>query len=40
LESSLFAVMLIQIKPQLERLLRLPIGSLTKEVHPDSLTQD
>jgi hypothetical protein len=32
LESSLFGVLLVQIKPQMERLLRLPVGALTKEV--------
>jgi hypothetical protein len=37
LESSVFAVCVIQLKPQLERLLGLPDGSLTKEIQ---LTQD
>jgi hypothetical protein len=37
LESSVFAVCVIQLKPQLERLLGLPQGSLTKEIQ---LTQD
>jgi hypothetical protein len=37
LESTLFAVCVIQIKPQLEKLLRLPPDSLTKEIR---LTQD
>ena len=37
LESSVFGVCIIQIKPQLERLLDLPEGSLTKEIQ---LTQD
>lgn len=37
LESTLFAVCVIQIKPQLEMLLKLPPGSLTKEI---KLTQD
>jgi hypothetical protein len=37
LESSVFAVCIIQIKPQLERLLNLPEGALTKEIQ---LTQD
>jgi hypothetical protein len=37
LESSVFGVCVIQIKPQLERLLRLSDGSLTKEIQ---LTQD
>jgi hypothetical protein len=37
LESSMFGVCVIQIKPQLERLLGLPTDSLTKEVQ---LTQD
>jgi hypothetical protein len=32
LESSLFGLCIIQIKPQLERLLNLPNGSLTKEL--------
>ena len=37
LESTLFGVCVIQIKPQLEKLLRLPEDSLTKEIR---LTQD
>ena len=37
LESTLFAVCVIQIKPQLEKLLKLPDDSLTKEIR---LTQD
>lgn len=37
LESTLFAVCIIQIKPQLEKLLRLPPDSLTKEIRT---TQD
>lgn len=37
LESSVFAFCIIQIKPQLERVLNLPAGSLTKEIE---LTQD
>lgn len=37
LESSLFAVCVIQIKPQLEKLLHLPPDALTKEIR---LTQD
>lgn len=37
LESSVFGICIIQIKPQLERLLSLPEGSLTKEIQ---LTQD
>jgi hypothetical protein len=37
LESTLFGVLVIQIKPQLERLLKLPATSLTKEIR---LTQD
>ena len=37
LESTLFAVCVIQIKPQLEKLLKIPEGSLTKEI---GLTQD
>ena len=37
LESTLFGVCVVQIKPQLERLLRLPDDSLTKEI---KLTQD
>jgi hypothetical protein len=37
LESTLFGVCVIQIKPQLERLLKLPPDSLTKEIR---MTQD
>ena len=37
LESSLFGILVIQIKPQLEVLLNLPESSLTKEIQ---LTQD
>jgi hypothetical protein len=37
LESSVFGVCIIQLKPQLERLLELPSGALTKEIQ---LTQD
>ncbi|MCS6901624.1 MAG: hypothetical protein RMJ98_06045, partial [Myxococcales bacterium] len=37
LESTLFAVCIVQIKPQLEALLNLPPDSLTKEI---KLTQD
>jgi hypothetical protein len=37
LESSLFAVCVVQIKPQLEKLLNLPNDALTKEIR---LTQD
>ncbi|CAM9214091.1 unnamed protein product [Chrysoparadoxa australica] len=37
LESTLFGVLVVQIKPQMEALLRLPEGSLTKEIQ---LTQD
>eukprot|EP00980_Cylindrotheca_fusiformis_P017289 scaffold5347_cov130-Cylindrotheca_fusiformis.AAC.11 len=37
LESSVFGVCIIQIKPQLERVLNLPEGALTKEIQ---LTQD
>merc|ERR1712137_886985 len=37
LESTLFGVCIIQIKPQLEKLLNLPDDSLTKEIE---LTQD
>ncbi len=37
LASTLFAVCVIQIKPQLERLLKLPFDSLTKEI---AMTQD
>ena len=37
LESTLFGVCIIQIKPQLERVLNLPVDSLTKEIR---LTQD
>lgn len=37
LESSLFGICVVQIKPQLEVLLGLPAGSLTKEI---KLTQD
>jgi hypothetical protein len=32
LESTLFAVLVIQIKPQLEKVLNLPAGSLVKEI--------
>ncbi|CAM9738306.1 unnamed protein product [Chrysoparadoxa australica] len=37
LESTLFGVLVVQIKPQMEALLRLPAGSLAKEIQ---LTQD
>lgn len=37
LESSMFAICVIQIKPQLEKLLKLPNDALTKEIR---LTQD
>ena len=37
LESTLFGVCVIQIKPQLEKVLKLPADSLTKEI---KLTQD
>lgn len=37
LESTLFGVVVVQIKPQLEKLLNLPDDSLTKEI---KLTQD
>lgn len=37
LESTLFGVCIIQIKPQLEKLLKLPPDSLTKEIR---MTQD
>jgi hypothetical protein len=37
LESSVFGVCVIQLKPQLEKLLELPEGALTKEIQ---LTQD
>jgi len=37
LESTLFGICIIQIKPQMERLLNLPYDSLTKEIR---LTQD
>jgi hypothetical protein len=37
LESSMFGLVVIQIKPQLEKLLKLPSDSLTKEIR---LTQD
>jgi hypothetical protein len=37
LESSVFGVCVIQLKPQLEMLLRLPNGALTKQIQ---LTQD
>ncbi|KAL3937890.1 MAG: hypothetical protein SGBAC_007088 [Bacillariaceae sp.] len=37
LESSVFGVCIVQIKPQLEKLLNLPEGALTKEIQ---LTQD
>lgn len=32
LEGSIFAVLVVQLKPQLEALLQLPVGSLTKEI--------
>ena len=32
LESSLFGIVIIQIKPQIEKLLNLPYDSLTKEI--------
>merc|ERR1712093_640722 len=32
LESTLFGVVVLQIKPQLEKLLRLPADTLTKEI--------
>ena len=32
LASSLLGVLVLQVKPQLERLLRLPADSLTKEI--------
>lgn len=37
LESTLFGILVIQVKPQLEQLLKLPDDSLTKEI---KLTQD
>merc|ERR550532_2941381 len=37
LEGTLFGILVIQIKPQLEKVLRLPEDSLTKEI---KLTQD
>ena len=37
LESSLFGVLVVHVKPQLELLLNLPPDALTKEV---ALTQD
>ena len=37
LSSTLFAIAVVQIKPQLEKLLNLPNDSLTKEIQ---LTQD
>jgi hypothetical protein len=37
LESTLFAIAVIQVKPQLEKVLNLPLDSLTKEIE---LTQD
>merc|ERR1719230_1874385 len=37
LESTLFGILVIQIKPQLEKVLNLPEDSLTKEI---KLTQD
>merc|ERR1719380_463736 len=37
LESTLFGILVIQIKPQLERVLNLPPDSLTKEI---KLTQE
>ena len=40
LESTLFAVCVIQIKPQLEKLLNLPADSLTKEIQLSEDLQD
>ena len=40
LESTLFAVCVIQIKPQLEKLLNLPADSLTKEIELSENLQD
>ena len=40
LESTLFAVCIIQIKPQLEKLLNLPADSLTKEIELSENLQD
>eukprot|EP01122_Echinamoeba_exundans_P013034 TRINITY_DN5621_c0_g4_i2.p1 TRINITY_DN5621_c0_g4~~TRINITY_DN5621_c0_g4_i2.p1 ORF type:complete len:638 (+),score=189.56 TRINITY_DN5621_c0_g4_i2:74-1987(+) len=37
LESTLFGLVILQIKPQMEKLLNLPVDSLTKEIR---LTQD
>ena len=37
LASTLFGVCIIQIKPQMEKVLNLPDGALTKEIQ---LTQD
>ncbi len=37
LESTLFGVLVVQVKPQLEKLLKLPADSLTKEI---KLTQE
>ncbi|CAK8998136.1 Uncharacterized protein SCF082_LOCUS5503 [Durusdinium trenchii] len=37
LESTLFGIVVVQIKPQLEQLLNLPVDSLTKEI---KLTQE
>ncbi|CAK9094777.1 Uncharacterized protein SCF082_LOCUS44533 [Durusdinium trenchii] len=37
LESTLFGIVVVQVKPQLEQLLNLPADSLTKEI---KLTQD
>ncbi|CAL1125869.1 unnamed protein product [Cladocopium goreaui] len=37
LESTLCGILVVQLKPQLERLLRLPVEALTKEI---KLTQD
>merc|ERR1719163_649618 len=32
LEGSCFGILILQLKPQLEKLLRLPAGALTKEI--------
>lgn len=37
LESSLFAIAVVQVKPQMEKVLNLDADALTKEI---SLTQD
>ena len=40
LEGTVFAVAVVQIKPQLERLLNLPAGALTKEIQLSQTLQE